>query len=211
MTRPIVLSLCDRTGNMLKPWAEHGGFRCIAVDIQHEGQTERDGIEYVGADVTGYLPPLGRYAIVFAFPPCTHLASSGARWFKNKGLGALHEAIGLVESCRRICEWSGAPWMLENPVGTLSTYWRKPDHVFNPCDYGGYLTPPGDAYTKETWLWVGNGFRMPLPKRVPPELGSMMHLLPPSDDRADLRSETPKGFARAVFEANVETARQEAA
>lgn len=201
----IVLSLCDRTGNMLRPWAE-AGYRCIAVDIQHEsGTTIRDGIEYVGGDVTTYVPPEGDYVAVFAFPPCTHLAVSGARWFKDKGLGALHQAIGLVEACRKIAEDVGAPYFLENPISTLSTYWRKPDYMFDPCDYGGYFNPPVDEYTKKTCLWTGNGFVMPDTKPVEPVLGSKMHKLPPGPLRADLRSETPKGFAKAVFEANSPT------
>ena len=95
--------------------------------------------------------------------------------------------------------------MLENPVGVLSSipHIGKPDHLFDPCDYAGYsLTLERDAYTKRTCLWVGNGFRMPEPRRVEPVLGSKMHLLPPSEDRADIRSATPEGFARAVFLAN---------
>jgi len=108
----------------------------------------------------------------------------------------------IVEACFRLCEWSGAPWMIENPVGALSTHWRKPDYRFDPCDFGGYLEPPGDAYTKRTCLWVGGGFTIPEPKPVVPVEGSKMHLVPPSDDRANIRSKTPEGFARAVFEAN---------
>jgi hypothetical protein len=117
---------------------------------------------------------------VFAFPPCTHLAASGARWFGDKGLSALRDSISLVEACRRICEWSGAPYCIENPIGTLSTYWRKPDYIFDPCDYGAYLTPPSDAYTKKTCLWTGGGFVMPEKRPVAPTEGSRMHKLPPA-------------------------------
>jgi hypothetical protein len=39
--------------------------------------------------------------------------------------------------------------MIENPVSTVSIYWRNPDYKFDPCDYGGYLKPAGDAYTKK--------------------------------------------------------------
>jgi len=197
-----VLSLCDKTGNMLKPWAE-AGYDCIAVDIQHEGETDRDDITYVEADVKSYLPPLAEYAAVFAFPPCTNLAVSGARWFKDKGLPGLIEGLEIVDACRRICEWSGAPYLIENPVSTLSTYWRKPDYKFDPCDFGGYLDPPGDRYTKKTCLWTGGGFVMPAVCRVEPTEGSKMHLMPPSADRANLRSETPRGFAEAVFTYNL--------
>lgn len=186
---------------MLKDWVKDG-YRCIAVDIQHSGVREENGIEYVGADVLSYLPPRAEYKIAFAFPPCTHLAVSGARWFGDKGLGALAQAVGLVEACRRILEWTDAPYALENPVSTLSTYWRKPNYRFDPCDYGGYLVPEGDHYTKKTCLWTGNGFIMPEKKAVEPTLGSKMHMLPPSAERADLRSVTPEGFARAVYEAN---------
>ena len=197
----LVLSLCDRTGNMARAWAE-AGYRCLCVDIQHQGISRRDGITFIGADVRFWLPPPRRYEIVFAFPPCTDLAVSGARWFTDKGMGGLMSALEIVEACRRICEWSEAPWMIENPVSTISSYWRRPDHVFDPCDYGGYLNPPGDAYTKKTCLWTGAGFVMPPVRRVRPVEGSRMHRLPPSDDRGDLRSVTPPGFARAVMLSN---------
>jgi len=197
-----VLSLCDRSGVMVKPWLE-AGYDCTIVDLQHpKGESVEGGLTRVGADISTWLPPLDDYRIVFAFPPCTHLAVLGARWFRDKGLAALIEGLTLVEAARRICEWTGAPYMIENPVSTISTYWRKPDYTFQPHEYGGYLPGGGDAYTKRTCLWTGNGFVMPEKRPVEPTEGSKMHLLPPSPDRADLRSVTPEGFARAVFEAN---------
>lgn len=200
-SRGAVLSLCDRTGHMVRPWAD-AGFECYCVDRQHDGIRREGTITYIGADLLSWLPPPRRYAIVFAFPECRNVAVSGARWFREKGLGGLSEAVDLLEACRRICAWSEAPWMIENPASTFSSYWRKPDHTFDPCEYGGYLSPPGDAYTKKTCLWTGNGFVMPERKPVEPTEGSKMHLLPPSEDRANKRSETPKGFAVATFRAN---------
>lgn len=195
----MILSLCDRTGNMVKPWAENG-HNCMIVDIQHEpGEHTKGNITRVGVDIRYWIPPKIDYEICFAFPPCTNLSVSGARWFKSKGLRGLIDGLEIVEACRKICEWVGSPWMLENPVSTLSTYWRKPDYSFNPCDYGGYLDPSGDTYTKKTCLWIGNGFKMPVKRPVEPTDGSKIHRLPPSADRGDLRSETPLGFARAVF------------
>lgn len=200
MSARIVLSLCDRTGVMVEPWLE-AGYECWIVDTQHEHGVHRDGnLVRVGADVERWLPPLAKYRIVFAFPPCTNLAISGARWFPAKGLTGLADGLRTVEATRDICEWTGAPWMLENPVGTLASYWRKPDHTFDPCDFGGWVD--GDRYTKRTCLWVGGGFLFPPPHPVEPTLGSKMHVVAPSDDRGDLRSVTPAGFARAVFEAN---------
>jgi hypothetical protein len=108
-----------------------------------------------------------------------------------------------VAACARIAEASGAPYILENPRSTLATYWRKPDHEFDPCDYAGYLTVPDcEAYTKRTCLWTGNGFVMPPKRPVQPTLGSIMHRMPSSPDRADKRSVTPVGFAQAIFAAN---------
>ena len=201
---PLVLSLCDHSGNAVRPWAEVG-FECWTVDLLHPPGVgdEEEGIRKVGADVTKWCPPLNRKVeFVFAFPPCTHLAVSGARWFKGKGLDALADSLRIVAAVARICEQSGAPYLIENPVSTLATYWRKPDFQFDPCDFAGYEDGCEDLYTKKTCLWTGGGFVMPEKKRLDPTLGSKMHLLPPSEDRGSLRSVTPKGFARAVFEAN---------
>lgn len=198
----VMLSLFDYTAAMCEPWAA-AGFLCYAVDIQHPKGEQRDGnIVRVGADVLTWLPPRESYAFVAAFPPCTHLAVSGARWFKGKGLRALAESVELFARAAEICEWAGAPYLIENPVSTISSYWRKPDHAFDPCDYAGYAGGADDTYTKRTCLWTGGGFFMPAPLRREPTDGSRMHLLPPSDERANLRSATPRGFARAVFESN---------
>jgi hypothetical protein len=145
----LVLSLFDLTGNMVKPWAD-AGYETLCIDIQRDG-----------TDILRWLPPRRDYRMVFAFPPCTNLAVSGARWFKDKGLAGLGSAIELVERARDICEWSGAPWMLENPVGTLASYWRKSDHIFHPHEFAGL--EPADNYTKKTCLWTGGGFIMPHP------------------------------------------------
>lgn len=202
MVQEIVVSLFDYTGNMIEPWAK-AGFLCYCVDWKHPaGETWNGNIIRVGADVCEWLPPFAPVKILFAFPPCTDVAISGARWFRDKGLGSLVEALQLFDASVRLAEWTKAPYMIENPVSTVSTYWRKPDFTFDPCDYGGYLNPPGDAYTKKTCLWTGNGFIMPRPKRVMPVEGSRMHLLAPSMSRAEQRAITPKGFAAAVFEAN---------
>lgn len=202
-SRGAVLSLCDRTGNMVQPWAE-AGFECFCVDSQHpEGEHRQGSVTYIGADLREWLPPPRRYAIVFAAPPCTNLAVSGARWFRTKGIVGLTEGLELIDACRRICDWSRAPWMIENPVSTLASYWRKPDFSFHPHEFGGWAGGEGDSYSKRTWLWVGSGFRLPQKRSVPEFSPFYIHHMPPSKERGDLRSVTPPGFARAVFEANV--------
>lgn len=209
MAQPIVVSLFDRTGNMVAPWTDTG-FLCYCVDIAHPAGEHRDGnVIRVGADAREWLPPYAPISILFAFPPCTHVAASGARWFKDKGLGSLIEALQLFDAALRLAEWTNAPYMIENPVSTVSTYWRAPDYTFDPCDYGGYISPSGDAYTKRTCLWTGNGFAMPETRCVVPFERSKMHRMPPSKERAALRSATPMGFARAVFEANHKQVRRD--
>ena len=202
----VVLSLFDYTGNMVKPWLD-AGYKAIIVDVQHpEGECVDGRLTRVGCDILDFLPPLVRYAAVFAFPPCTHLAVSGAAWFAGKGLGKLSDSIRLFWKAARICEWSGAPYLIENPVSTISTYWRKPDFTFNPCDYALWADNHEDnAYTKKTCLWTGGGFVMPPSRGIQPTHPpgrSPLHMLPPSPNRANLRSQTPMGFARAVFDSN---------
>lgn len=205
-----VLALCNRTENMVRPWLE-AGIPAVTVD-QKPADREHPLRAHVVGSVQDFVLRRGRPAFVIAFPPCTHLASSGARWWKAKGLGAVIEALGAVDACRRICEESSAPYMIENPVGSLSKYWREPDYSFHPVHYAGYSPEPeADGYTKKTCLWTGGGFVMPDRKPGEPSLGALIHRMSPSDDRADKRSVTPLGFAYAVFAANRHHLQAEAA
>ena len=194
--KKVVISLYDLTTNIVRPWAE-AGYLCYCVDTQHpKGEHRQGNIIKVGADALTWWPPYGAdIVLVIGQSPCTDIAVSGARWFKDKGLPALVRALALFNRAREIAEWCGVPYMLENPVSVISSHWRKPDYTFDPCDYG-------DPYTKRTCLWTGGGFVMPPKKRVRPTEGSKMHRLTPTPDRANLRSATPMGFARAVFASN---------
>jgi hypothetical protein len=201
-----VISLFDHSAIMLEPWAE-AGYECWALDIEHRKGMEVDerGIHLIHHDLSvPWLFPGDRsdIAAVFAFPPCDHLAVSGARWFKGKGLRALGSSIELFATAAEFCEWSHAPYLIENPVSTISTYWRKPDYHFHPYWFSGYMAK--DNYTKHTCLWTGGGFVMPkelLDKQLG-EPDDRIHKAPPSKQRKSFRSATPGGFARAVFEAN---------
>lgn len=208
---PHVLALCSRSGNILRPWAR-AGYGCIAVDAKTTERVERVGdghIRYVQSDVRDYSPPGGECAFACAFPPCTHLAVSGARWFQQKGLRTLADAIDVVGACVNILDNLDCPWFVENPVSTLSTHWREPDHRFNPFQFQGY-TDRDEAYTKETCLWVGNGFRMPRTDSggiSVDQADDRIHKMPPSDERSEKRAETPRGFAIAVFLAQTQPER----
>ena len=200
-TEGIVVSLCEQSGNMVRPWAREG-YECYAVDLKNDGTTEEIGegkIHYVGADVREWTPPEKPVRIGFGFPPCTDLAVSGARWFQEKGLSALADAIELVAACQETLASLDCPWLIENPVSTLSTHWREPDYKFDPYQYDGY-TERDERYTKETWLWTGGGFKMPQTGGVAEQQADdRIHKMPPSEDRTEKRSETPTGFARAVY------------
>jgi hypothetical protein len=195
-----VVSLFDFTTNMVKPWAD-AGHECYCVDVQHPEiwESRSPCLTTCGVDVLDLTPDaIPRPGIMFAFPPCTDVAVSGARWMREKGLGAIIHTLRLFKASIDLADAWGCPYMIENPVSTVSTYWRKPDYIFHPWQYG-------DNYTKKTCLWTGNGFVMPEPTVTerPADVDTKrIHYASPGDERANFRSETPMGFARAVYEAN---------
>ena len=112
--RDIVISLFDVSGKMVAPWLADG-FECYIVDVQHppaygNGGITSDGrLHRVHADLTRpWLCPVDRERIAFvsAFPPCDHLAVSGARWFKGKGLRRLAVSVEMFATAAEFCEWS---------------------------------------------------------------------------------------------------------
>lgn len=202
----IAVFLCDKTGIMAEPWAA-AGIECYCVDVQHSIRRDKvDGlVNFVWGDARSWTPPEGKRIIfVAAFPPCTHVAVSGSRDFATKRGHMLRDALETFEACRQAAAWSGAPYMIENPVGVLSSipHIGKPNHYFHPNDFTAFEL--GDNYTKKTCLWTGNGFVMPKPARIadlpPPD--DRIHKAKPGDDRADIRSATPRGFSLAAFQAN---------
>lgn len=205
-----VVSFCDLTGNMVRPWAEAGA-ECWCVDVQHSIRRDRTevvgkgAIHFVWGDVRSWVPPKGvRFWMLFNQSPCTNVAGSGARDFAKKRGFLVRDALELFEAGRAAAEWHGCRWMAENPVGILSSipHIGKPDYYFHPCDFTGW--EPADNYTKKTCIWAGNGFVFPAKRRDetlgPPD--DRIHKTPPSDDRGDIRSAAPMGFSRAVFAAN---------
>lgn len=197
----VALLLYNMSPNMGLPWLERG-WGVHSVDLQSGPDLE--GWTHEQANMLEWVPPrdlVGRVGFVAAFPPCDDLAVSGARWFADKGLAGLRRAVALFERAQFWCEWFGVPYLIENPVSTISTYWRKPDFTFHPWHYAGL--EPADCYTKKTCLWTGGGFVMPefrpLSRQEPDD---RIHKAPPGPDRANFRSATPLGFSRAVCEAN---------
>lgn len=234
--RDTVVCLFDDSGNLFDDWIEVG-YKVLCVDvIPLEMRVQRDGVTHLVGDLRfPFNLPIekDKVAFVSAHPPCDNLAVSGARWFKGKGLRALSESISMFATAAEYCDQSGAPYMIENPISSISSYWRKPDHIYSPWQYSGY--DGDDYYTKKTCLWTGGGFVMPpynydesrykqgcvehklVRKKYGSKSGKLVQSKQPNypDARIHmatgemqdyLRSVTPKGFGRAVFLSNCEAA-----
>ena len=225
----IVVSLFDESANMVLPWAK-AGHKCHCFDLQNDYKFVSRP-EWNGGSIIWHPSDLNdsrvwrtiidlKPDIIFGFPPCTDLAVSGAKHFAKKAAANpdyRKEAMKLVYVGKAIAEKVGCPYMIENPVSVISSEWRKPDHIFHPFQYGGYvpmreaehprypgIIPPRDAYTKKTCLWTGNGFKMPTPSPVSHQgvNHGWLKLGGKSARTKKIRSETPRGFAIAVMEAN---------
>lgn len=224
----IVWSLFDGSGLMAQPWAEaghtcycfnydgadHGDYARLGAKVEHEN------IHYINEWIDNKFDFEVAPDIIFSFPPCTDLAVSGAAHFETKRKKNPTFQVEAVITCKvaaRLAKKYNVPYMIENPVSVLSSLWRKPDYVFNPNEYGGYLPeddthpmfhdviPARDAYVKKTCLWVGNGFVMPDVAEVAVGSGDnpgWAKLGGKSSRTKTIRSLTARGFAKAVYEAN---------
>lgn len=220
--------LCDYTGIMAQPWIE-GGYRAVLIDPQHNASDKNATPETISNTIEGGAKRIGEIiknenvVFVFGFPPCTDVAVSGAAHFDKKRAADPHfqaKAALIAEQCRMVGLIAGCPWGFENPVSVFSNIFGKPSYTFHPYEYGGYLPiedrhphypeliAPRDAYPKKTCLWTGGGFQMPEKKPVPWVGGySDQHkkLGGKSLKTKNIRSATPRGFARAVYESNKPT------
>jgi len=229
----VILSFYDYTGEAVKPWAEQG-YVCYCFDIQHEGELpieHGDGwIVYVNADLHSddtWTRLVDEFkdedvVLVMGFPVCTDLAVSGAVHWAKKLEQNKHFQHEAAQHAMRIADFADeieAPYMIENPVGRLSTLWRKPNFYFHPFEYGGYIPEaeaehpiwpdyiaPRDAYSKKTGIWCSSDFEQP--RLDPVECESFgkskqfSKLGGKSLKTKNIRSATPRGFALAVYEAN---------
>lgn len=126
--------------------------------------------------------------MVIAFPPCTHLAVSGARWFKSKRDGRQQEAIAFF---LRFTELKML-WGVENPIGIMSTVYRRPDQIIQPWWFG-------HPETKATCLWL-NGLPALVPTKIVEGREQKIWRMAPSPERPRLRSKTYPGIAEAMAE-----------
>ncbi len=127
---------------------------------------------------------------IIAFPPCTHIASSGARWFPEKRKDGRQQAA--IDFFMTITGQQSSYIAIENPIGIMSTEYRKPDQIIQPWQFG-------HGETKSTCLWLKN-----LPPLVPTDIvpGRKPRIwrLPPGPERGRIRSKTYPGIAAAMAE-----------
>jgi len=145
---------------------------------------EKDSAWHIQSDVLLVLDDGWDLAIFH--PPCTHLAVSGARWFKDKR----DEQADALEFVRRLLAAPIPRKALENPVSIISTKIRKPDQIIQPWQYG-------HGETKATCLWL-DGLPLLLPTDVVSGRTARVHRAPPSPDRWKERSRTMPGIAEAM-------------
>lgn len=126
--------------------------------------------------------------LMIAHRPCTHLAVSGARWFKEKQ----SEQVAALEFVRQLMHAPIPRICIENPISIISSRIRKPDQIIQPWMFG-------HGETKATCLWLKN-----LPPLQPTDIvagrEARVHHEPPSPDRWKNRSRTYAGFAAAMAE-----------
>jgi len=137
-------------------------------------------------DIT--LPLFKRWDMIIAFPPCTHLAVSGARWFRDKiADGRQQSGIDLFRlftylECDKIA--------IENPIGIMSTLYRKPDQIIQPWQFG-------HGETKATCLWL-KGLPLLTPTDIVSGRDQRIWRMAPGPERARMRSTTYSGIADAM-------------
>ena len=196
MIRAQVWSLFDRSGIAVKPWHD-AGFSVCTVD---EWPASHD-MPSIRCDILS-MESLPGARFVLAFPPCTHLAASGARWWQSKGDVAVKESMALVNKAISLA--ADTPLVLENPVGRLSTLWCQPSIIVHPWEFAGYEGASSEAYSKKTCLWLRNGAMAPA--RNPPTIqfdidDKRIHHMN-SWERKHFGILTPVGLAQGIFLAN---------
>ena len=176
-----VLVACEFSGIVRDAFIRHG-IDAISCDLL---PSEIPG-PHIQGDAIDAAYALGPWRAMIAFPPCTHLAVSGARWFADKR-AEQEEALDFV---RDLLDAPIPAIALENPISIISTRIRKPDQIVQPWQFG-------HGETKATCLWLKG-----LPKLRATEIVDgrrpRVHHASPGPDRWKERSRTLQGIADAM-------------
>ncbi len=189
-----VLVACEFSGVVRDAFIEKGHNAWSCDLLAGEGKYKQYHNRY---DVLYCINNSFAWDLMIAFPPCTHLAVSGARWFKNKK----YEQRCAINFFLKLVNAPIPKIAIENPVGIMNTWYRKPDQIIQPFQFG-------HPESKRTCLWLKNLPRLvptnvlPLPKQGywNNQTPSGQNKLGPSEKRAQIRGITYKGIAEAMAE-----------
>ena len=183
-----VLVACESSGTVREAFRARGheAWSCDLLDAD-------DGSEF---HFQGDCRPIIEtgWDLIIAHPPCTALAVSGNRWY-GEGKPKHHEraeSVAFVSDLADLMSRSATRWAIENPVGVLSTMWRKPDQYVQPWQFG-------HGETKKTGLWL-HGLAPLTPTDVVDGREQRIWKMGPSPDRWKERSKTYQGIADAMAE-----------
>lgn len=191
-----VLIACEFSGTVRKAFNRIPGVRAKSCDLLPDIEGNKDHIQMDVRDVLDYYDC--EWDLMIAHPPCTRLANSGNRWRKGKEREE-QEALDFVQM---LMDAPIPRIAIENPIGIISSRIRKPDQIVQPWMFG-------DEATKTTCLWLKN---LPLLQSTSVVSKGERHVtksgrslpkwynLPPSPERAAIRSTTFPGFAAAMAE-----------
>jgi len=189
-----VLVACEFSGIVREAFKKQGHY-AMSCDLL---PTEQPGEHYQG-DIFDVL--YDDWDMIIAHPPCTHLAVSGARWFPEKIKdGRQQEGINFFMKFA-LCD---CPKMaIENPIGIMSTKWRKPNQIIQPYWFG-------ESVSKKTCLWL-KGLPNLVPTNIVDEGEKIVYAsgrsMPkwyadtyalPKNERGKARSKTFQGIADAM-------------
>jgi site-specific DNA-cytosine methylase len=176
-----ILIACEYSGIVREAFRRrgHNAHSCDLLPSDIPGKHfQGDVLSFIGYD----------WDMMIAFPPCTHLCVSGARWFKDKQL----EQKEAIEFFLKLANANIPKIAIENPVGIMSSHYRKPDQYIQPWMFG-------HGETKKTGLWLKS-----LPKLIPTNIVEgrepRIHHMAPSPNRSKERSRTYNGIAEAMAE-----------
>lgn len=181
MKKLRVLVACEYSGIVRDAFIEKG-HDAMSCDLE---KTDKEGPHYQG-DVFDVID--AQWDIIIAHPPCTHLSVSGARHFKEKQQdGRQAQAISFF---MKLVKFDIKKMAIENPVCIMSSLYRRPDQIIQPWQFG-------HGETKATCLWL-KGLPLLIPTNIVEGRSDRIHKLPPTEDRAKIRSTTYQGIADAM-------------
>lgn len=174
-----VLIACEFSGIVREAFKAkgHDAWSCDLLPTDIPGQ-------HIQGDILSVID--WEWDLMIAHPPCTHLAVSGARWFKNKQKEQ-KDALWFVEQLFNANIYKTA---IENPVSIISSHFRKPDQIIQPWMFG-------HGETKATCLWL-KGLPLLTPTNIVDGRENRIHRMPPSPERWKERSKTYQGIADAM-------------